>query len=415
MDDRSGADGRHPMLIALGQESASTFEGFIFDPRLLVWKIRTARGPFTLDFGEVPAEAGLLDAFRAVCLDGLANGSPGRARCYFVACARLIRHEASASPTAKAAAITGAGVVRLRAGDAGRPSTLNQQVGALRHWASTGLGGLDGELRRLVPGLSTTTGTVGRAVRTKCAEGGALPDADFAALSAMVEQERARGRVSPRDHAIFALTATFGCRPAQLAVAKVGDLRMRALPGGGRRYWLRLAILKQGRDVLPRTTFAERELSAEVGAVAWKAAEPSRLWAAASGVLEDEAPLLLTHAGAPAGGWLAGYEGHMGAAAVSAAVRGVVARTGLVGTRTGRVLKAPPVRLRRTVATRLAASGAGMAEIAALLTQSSPNGAIAYVEGTPEHARRVDAATRSTLAPLAAIFLAGRAGRGGKP
>jgi integrase len=294
--------------------------------------------------------------------------------------------------------ITGADVLNYRAAHV-HDGTLQRVRPILRKWHLMGLAGV-AEAVALLESLRTKDTVKGRAVRTHDPKMGPFTSIEFDGLISALDQRVADGSMDASYAVLAYLLIGLGIRPAQCALLKLRDIRCEWYDGR-RRYVLCVPQVKQGhRDA--RAEFRERVLPEVLGKLVYDHAEQLRGTLFAVFDDPDSAPLL--PARVPSVAQARGYEYHSVAPDLTQGLQKALANLNVYSERTGQALHTPPIRFRRTFATRAAAAGWNPPAIAEALGHSSTKNVMVYVEAIPDIAARIDRAMASEMAPLAQAF-----------
>jgi len=294
--------------------------------------------------------------------------------------------------------ITGADILNYRAAHL-HDGTLQRVRPILRKWYLMGLAGVDDAVA-LLENLRTKDHVKGRAVRTHDPKMGPFTSIEFDGLISALDQRVADGSMDASYAVLAYLLIGLGIRPAQCALLKVRDIRCEWYDGR-RRYVLCVPQVKQGhRDA--RAEFRERVLPEVLGKLVYDHAEQLRGTLFAVFDDPDSAPLL--PARVPSVARARGYEYHSVAPDLTQGLQKALANLNVYSERTGQPLHTPPIRFRRTFATRAAAAGWSPPAIAEALGHSSTKNVMVYVEAIPDIAARIDRAMASEMAPLAQAF-----------
>jgi integrase len=305
-------------------------------------------------------------------------------------------------PRGQISKISGADILNYQAS---MPGYLHERtIGALRpvlrKWHSMRLTGVSNDAVVLLENVRIKCAIKGRAVRTHDPNMGPFTPIEFDGIISKLDQSVADGSMDPTYAVVTYLLIGLGMRPAQCALLKVRDI-MRESHEGRLRYILRVPQVKQGHRVA-RAEFRERAVPGVLGKLIYEHAQGVLLRFAK--VLEDpfSAPLLPTRQ--PNAQFAKQYEYHVSSGALTKGLQAELADLRVHSERTGQLLKTPPIRFRRTFATRAAAAGWSLPTIAEALGHSNTKHAMVYVEAIPDIAARIDKALATELAPLAQAF-----------
>jgi integrase len=282
--------------------------------------------------------------------------------------------------------------------------THERTIGRLRSllgkWHSMGLPGVAHDTVAFFKGVRIKGSIKGRAVRTHDPNMGPFTSIEFDGIVSQLDQ-RVAGRPTNSTYAVLAyLLIGLGIRPAQCALLKVGDITRESYDGRI-RYILRVPQIKQ-RHRESRAEFRDRVLPPLLGKVVCDHAEQVR--ASFAGVFNDaaSAPLLPTRH--PNASLARAHEYHSSAGALTKGLQAEIAELKVYSERTGKPLNTPPIRFRRTFATRAAAAGWSAPAIAEALGHSNTKHVMVYIEAIPDIAARIDRAVATEMAPLAQAF-----------
>jgi integrase len=387
---------------------SQTIEGFEFNPGDNVWRIATPQGSAVFNFDTLPAVTGELralikEAFAALLL----SNAPERLAKQLSRLRVLLKVLSSATPYRNIDELTAADIKNYGAFlPKHQQYCLRKVKEILVAWATTGVAGLSRDLLLLLPGLETTNHVVGSAVRTMDPAAGPLTDIEYEAVVAAVRHAYASGSMPLMDYALVILAITLGARALQLAMIKVKDLSVTQRADGSQVFILQVTRLKQGKNIRPRTLFRPRRLAPAVGALIEQQAAAARVWAIASGIPIEEAPLFSSTSSAPQARRvvLPELRGHREAKMMSAKISQILEKLGVHSHRTDGPMRLFQTRLRRTLGSRAAAEGHSASVIADLMDHSWVDSSLVYIETRPDMIDRIDKALALQIAPLAQAF-----------
>jgi integrase len=294
--------------------------------------------------------------------------------------------------------IAGTDVLNYRAAHV-HEGTLRRVRPILRKWHLMGLAGVS-EAVALLESVRTKDPVKGRLVRTHDPKMGPFTSIEFDGLISNLNQSVASGSMDASYAVLAYILIGLGIRPAQCALLKVSDITCES-HDGRQRYILRVPQIKQ-RHREARAEFRERVLPESLGKIVYEHAE--RLRGDFIEVLDDPSSAPLLPARQPSAAVARGYEYHSIALDLTQGLRTALGKLQVYSERTGKRLHTPPIRFRRTFATRAAAAGWSPPAIAEALGHSNTKNVMVYVEAIPDIAARIDRAMATEMAPLAQAF-----------
>jgi integrase len=297
--------------------------------------------------------------------------------------------------------ISGADILNYRASLPAHVHTrmLARLRPVLCKWHSMRLSGVSSDAVALIKSLRIKNPMSGRAVRTHDTKLGPLTSIEFDGLITKLNQSIAAGLID-EDYAVLTqILIGLGIRTAQCALLKVCDIQCESYDGRW-RYLLRVPQVKQGHREM-RSEFRERTLPESLGKAVYEHA--NRVRDRFAGILDDPAAAPLLPARRPKA-LVPGYEYHSVAQDLEERLRTALTRLDVHSERTGERLYIPPIRFRRTFATRAAAAGWNPQTIAEALGHGNTKSVMVYIEAIPDIAARIDRAVATEMAPLAQAF-----------
>jgi integrase len=379
--------------------SARTLGGHQFDPRDEIWAWRDAVTRASLSFESVkpllcPA---MLHSFKLVMLWMVENRATAGVNTTFDQLRTFFRYVRASrrSPIMK---IAGTDILNYRAAHV-YEGTLTAVRPILRKWHLMGLAGVSDAVG-VLESIRIKDFVKGRAVRTHDPKMGPFTSIEFDGLISNLNQSVASGSMDASYAAFAYILIGLGIRPAQCALLKVRDIICESYDGR-RRYLLRVPQVKQGHREA-RTEFRERALPESLGKILYDQAE--RMRGDFMGVLDDPCSAPLIPAREPSSVMAPGYEHHAVAHDLTVGLVNALGKLAVYSERTGKRLHTPPIRFRRTFATRAAAAGWNPAAIAEALGHSNTKNVMVYIEVIPDIAARIDRAMATEMAPLAQAF-----------
>jgi integrase len=254
--------------------------------------------------------------------------------------------------------------------------------------------------------MKTVGHQVGVAVRTMDPSTGPLTDLEYESFVAALRQSFATAKISVSDYALLVLAVSLGCRSMQLALLKAGDLSIARRSDGSKTYMLRIARLKQGKNIRPRTLFRVRDLAPAVGRLLESQIALVERWAGRRNVPLVEAPLFPSTKTLTQGRRImpGDLEGHYSGRGLGSKIARILNGLRAISPRTGEPMKLFQTRIRRTLGTRAAAEGLDAPVIADLLDHSWIDSSLVYIECRPAMIQRIDKALALRIAPLAQAF-----------
>lgn len=388
---------------------AVTIDGTEFDSTAMKWRMRVAAGPLTFDFENIPD---VTDGLRLTIRDAVARmlmaAAPERTFRHLSKLRVFLKSVQALRGGGPTEVITLADFMNFVASlPAKRVYHARQMKEVLSSLLEVGFAGVDDDLRRALPTIETDRHDIGAAVRTMDPHKGPLTNVEYDAIVAALHAAFADGRLPLASYALALLGIVLGARPLQLGLLKVKDLLVGS-QGVEKVYILKVARLKQGKGIRPRTFFRDRPLIPAVGEVLERQRDAAIAWATARGMEPDEAPMFPSDAGldGDAGGSMApGIEGHLTGQQASNRLSWVLKSLGVVSERTGQPIHLFQSRIRRTFGTRLAAEGRSAKAIAELMDHTWEASSLVYIETRPEMIERIDKALALKIAPMAQAFL----------
>ena len=379
--------------------SARTLGGHQFDPRDEIWAWRDAVTRASLSFESVkpllcPA---MLYSFKLVMLWIVENRATAGVNTTFDQLRTFFRYVRASrrSPIMK---IAGTDILNYRAAHV-HEGTLTAVRPILRKWHLMGLAGVS-EAVGVLESIRIKDFVKARAVRTHDPKMGPFTSIEFDGLISNLNQSVASGSMDASYAAFAYILIGLGIRPAQCALLKVRDITCESYDGR-RRYLLRVPQVKQGHREA-RTEFRERVLPESLGKILYDQAE--RMRGDFMEVLDDPCSAPLIPAREPSSVMAPGYEHHAVAHDLTVGLVNALGKLAVYSERTGKRLHTPPIRFRRTFATRAAAAGWNPAAIAEALGHSNTKNVMVYIEVIPDIAARIDRAMATEMAPLAQAF-----------
>lgn len=379
--------------------SARTLQGHLFDPReeIWVWRDTVTRASINFESLKPVLCPAMLRSFKLVMLWMVENRATGgvntdfdRLRTFF----RFVR----ASRRRLVVKITAADILNYRAAHR-HEGMLRRVRPILRKWSLMGLAGVSEAVAQL-ESVRTKDSAKGRAVRTNDPTMGPFTSIEFDGLLSSLNQSVAGGSMEASYAVLAYILIGLGIRPAQCALLKACDITCESHDGRW-RYILRVPQVKQ-RHREARAEFRERVLPESLGKTLHEHAERMRMQFI--DILADPRSAPLIAARQPKGRFVPGYEYHAVALDLTQGLLTALAKLEVYSERTGKRLHTPPIRFRRTFATRAAAAGWSPPAIAEALGHSNTKNVMVYIEAIPDIAARIDRALATEMAPLAQAF-----------
>lgn len=403
------------LKLASAEKTATSQEGYIFNPENRIWKI-SREYPINLNWIDELLEKEISDSFLHV----LTHYAQKYSAAHTFNQAMRFQHfakEQCQNNCNLLANVSSEGLISYR-------STLNREHewylgslrGFLKSWIKLGYTGINDDVKDLLDNWRLKGNIKGRAVQTLCPTEGPLSDLEFEALHQKLVEGYETNLISAEDFVLAQIFITTGRRPAQLADLKIKDLIEAKAKNGLREFILNVPRRKQ-RGINWREQFKPFALATEIGLLVKNLIEKNTLrflklfnisslsnigelplfprWSvlkAAKEELQDVNNVLqqpeIHHLSPELRSWL----------------DAIVSSLEIHSERTGKRLRVFPTRLRRTLATRAAREGFGELIIAELLDHSDTQNARVYTENVPEHVDAINKAVAQQLAPLAQAF-----------
>jgi hypothetical protein len=371
----------------------------------MVWRIQDV-GKFTIfNFTRLSESISLemLHCFKSVLLWHVENKSLAHA----VNCFEVFAHFAK-SRDAKDGSLDSIRIADVINFIAGWGANRKEYVGCfatfLRRWHKLGCPKIANEVPVFLEELRIGRNPKrGAAVRTLDPHTWPFSNVEMLAIHTALNESFANGKLSLRRFTLAWLVLALGARSIQIALLKVGDLKIAHAKDGSKTYILKVPRAKT-RGETHRCEFTDRALIADVG----------RLVESLILQVHHDAAVHLTNApGDPSGlplfpNWnsitLRGFRHHTTAADIRQELVYAIGSLKVISERTGKPLNAPSYRFRRTLGTRAAQKGYGPLEIAHLLDHSTTRSVSVYAAITTEAIERIDEALTSQIAPLVKAF-----------
>lgn len=360
------------------------------------WRFRSNGTDFALAFNHVPGlSQELIDGWKATTAWYLSQQSPAYAQTLHIISVDFFRHAVEHSGdviTITTSHVLGY-VSTLPVGLEYKASRLRT---FLRKWIRLGQPGIAAESVEMLEQMRFATQPSGEAVLTHDPRTGAFSDTEFEGIVSGLNRSFGRGDLSQEEFVLGWLLVATGARPSELAALKLRDFHHLEAADGTRVYWLDLPQAKKG--TLIRERFAKQELAAQIGELveAYIAVAARK----DGGSAEEIADLPFF----PGLGGGAGLDGHATRALLTKRLQNALASIGVMSERTEEELEVDARRFRYTLATRAAAEGASVYQIAELLGHGTILTAKTYVEARPKTLERIDRALALQLAPIAQAF-----------
>lgn len=381
--------------------SARTRNGVIFDPTADHWSFRDGVHSISLRF---PAVEGISTPMRhslkQVMLWYAENMSPAFLLNGFAHLKRLFK-DLSAQRGSELDEITSTDLINFRASlGNGKQWRLGYASGFLKQWHGLRLFGVSEDAIAYLNSVRLPGNAKGVAVLTMDPEHGPFTSIELGAIHSALNNAYAKGEMSLGDFLLCWLLVMLGQRPVQYAFMKVCDVP--ACPqADGQTYIVRIPRVKQ-RGALPRSSFKERALIPQIGAMLQSYAGMVKVQF--KGKLADPSQAPLFPEKIFRSEYSEGMEFHQTGPNLGRRAEKILRGLQVMSERTGRPMHITPTRFRRTVGTRAAAEGHGALIIADLLDHTDTQNVWVYVEATPEMVERIDRAMSLRLAPLAQAF-----------
>lgn len=403
------------LKLASTEKTATSREGYIFNPESRIWKI-SREYPINLNWIDELLKKEISDSFLRV----LTHYAQKYSAAHTFNQAMRFQHfakEQYQSNCKLLAKISSEALISYR-------SILNREHewylgslrGFLKSWIKLGYTGINDDVKGLLDNWRLKGNIKGRAVQTLCPTEGPLSDLEFEALHQKLIEGYETNIISAEDLVLAQIFITTGRRPAQLADLKIKDLIEAKAKDGLREFILNVPRRKQ-RGINWREQFKLFALTTEIGLLVKNLIEKNTLrflelfnisslsnigelplfprWSVIKAIkakLKDAKNVIqqpeLHHVSTELRFWL----------------DTIVSRLEIPSERTGKKLRVFPTRLRRTLATRAAREGFGELIIAELLDHSDTQNARVYTENVPEHVDAINKAVAKQLAPLAQAF-----------
>jgi integrase len=373
--------------------SATTRDGFIFDPRDDVWKISSLQTrEHNYDFAQVAMVAQpLRHSIKLTLLDVLEKQSPSHANNMWGRFCELYREVLSDGPIVSElniahllnfrssltpATVWKLGTVRVlleRAANLGYPLTTQEAANYLKD--------------AVIPGSPK-----GVDVRTRDPERGAFTTIELEGLNTALNDGYVDGRVNLQEYSLCHVVLAYGARGKQLAMLKECDLIVAAAKDGMKIYTLRIPRAKQ-RGELARGSFKVRACDRRLGELLERLINHN---ASAkdnsSNVASGDWPLFI----ASHEGEMTGFAYHYTAFELNKLIQKTFESVAPI--------HANAKRFRHTLAKRAHDDGADIYIIAELLDHSDIQNAKVYTEGGPDIVDRLNRTMAMELAPVAQAF-----------
>lgn len=289
--------------------------------------------------------------------------------------------------------------------------------GFFKRWAALRLKGVDDDAIQFLESIRIKGNKKGVAVQTMCPNKGPLSELENEALDQRLLTAFEYDEIDLRDFVLVTIFKATGRRPLQLGDLKCKDLIEGRSQDGLKEYLLNIPRRKQ-RATHWREEFKPFPLVPEIGLCVRALIEENierlkLLGIAASRTFHEELPifpnwnaieLAVTESITSIEDLGATEAFHMKSRSLAVRLEAIVKSLLVPSERTGGPVRLFPLRLRRSLASRLAREGYGPMVIAECLDHSDDQNAWVYTENVPEHAEAIDKAVARTLAPLAQAF-----------
>lgn len=274
------------------------------------------------------------------------------------------------------------------------------------------------ECLELINGWRLSGGERGIPVLSLCPEDGPFSDIEFEAILNGLDNDYAEDKLNDEGYSIVQLFTATGRRPIQLAMLKIGDLRVDIKILGTPTYILNIPRAKV-RGGGFRAEFTDFAITESIGQVLEK--HIKQVVHKANRILdrslrEDEIKLLPLFPdyndlallkGLSSGeviNWLKKDVIHLKTSVLRNKLKIAVDSLSITSERTGERLKVNPYRFRYTLGTRAARENAGVLTIATLLDHLDTQHADVYVQNHPDFATTISAIMNGPLIKYANAF-----------
>lgn len=384
------------LKLASAKKTATSREGYNFNPESRVWKI-SREYPINLNWVDELLEKEISDSFLHV----LTHYAQKYSAAHTFNQAMRFQHfakEQCQSNSKLLAKASSEGLISYR-------STLSQEHewylgslrGFLKSWIKLGYTGINDDVKSLLDNWRLKGNIKGRAVQTLCPTEGPLSDLEFEALHQKLTEGFESNSINIEDFVLTQIFITTGRRPAQLADLKIKDLIEAKAKNGLREFILNVPRRKQ-RGINWREQFKPFALTIEIGLLVKSLIEKNtfrflKLFNISSLSNIEELPIFprwsvinaVKEKLQDAKSVIQEPELHHVSTELRFWLDTIVSSLEIPSERTGKNLKVFPTRLRRTLATRAAREGFGELIIAELLDHSDTQNARVYTENVPEH------------------------------
>lgn len=374
--------------------SATTRDGFVFDPRPDIWKISSMqeRGR-AYDFADLQMlSRPLIHFLKLTVLDVLEKQSFSHAENLWNQFSAFYRATLSSSASL-ATAIDMADLLNYRA--VLTPATV-WKFGSIRvlleRAVDLGYQITTPEASAYLHDAVIPGNPKGVDVRTRDPERGAFTTIELEGLNTALNDGFVDGRVNLPEYALCQVVLAYGSRAKQLAMLKERDLIVAEARDGTKIYSLRIPRTKQ-RGELARGSFKLRACDRRLGELLERlTAHNANLKNSVANIASGDWPLFI----GPIEGNVPGFAYHRTAHELSALIQKTFESVAPI--------HANSKRFRHTLAKRAHDDGADIYVIAELLDHSDIQNAKVYTEGGPDIIDRLNRTMAMELAPVAQAF-----------
>ena len=397
----------------------TTIDGLPFDPAEPIWHVSTPTMRVRFEFALPGASEALRASIRAAVAEALRHKPPEKVRRWLADVCGLICVAVASRGTAEVDGFGLADVDAFKAAwQSSQPAKVNQLVDALGGLVLAGLDRVEKELVMNLPQYVVRLPVRSSPARRMCPDQGALAPAELAEAMGRLGSAAATGAITPCNFAVCMLTATLLARPAQVALMKVSDLTVTNAPGKPTAYVLKIPRVKQRRVGRKEREVTIHCLDPRLGAVLEAQCRRAIEWGASKGIAAGDCPMVPRDARRPGDKSipeLPGMVGHSASTSIRARLKRSFHNINLTSSATGKRMRIPATRLRRTHATIARSQGLSLAQVGAILLH--PNGGTAWIysEPTVEMIRRIEAAADSKATADLYRAALGRRLKGGTP